>query len=343
MPIPIKSPIPAFKRLFHTNDFSQWEAEIRRNVGTHQSHLRSNAEAFHACCHAAHVGALEILHLQGKGELELKRTQLERGLLWLPLKGVTQERINGTVVQASRGQAILFRPLDQLHGWTTADMSGLSVLLPKHFFTKAAEGKDQDRCGRAGRQPQALLCQERASDKAVITLVLQLSRAIARRDPSSHILASYLLDQLEQNVSATPSPPSKRQSLGAIRRWQVVQDASQWMDAHLTEPFRIGDVAAALGTPTRTIQQAFADELGRAPLAQAKLLRLHALRQHLQDPEQQSLGVATQMANCGLPASGETAQAYRACFGERPSQTKKNGNHRQSQLTTPHTPSTLAF
>lgn len=333
----LKSQIPAFKRLFHTSDFSQWEAEILLNIGTHQSHLRSNAEAFQACCHAANVGSLQILHLQGKGELELKRTQLDRGLLWLPLKGVTKERINGRVVQATRGQAIIFRPLDHLHGLTSAEMSGLSVMLPNNFFTKALEGNDLDRFGQAGSQPQALLCQERSGDKAVITLVMQLSRAVAHRDPSSHILASYLLDQLEQNLSAAPSLPRKRQSLGAIRRWQVVQDASQWMSAHLTEPFRIGDVAAALGRPTRTIQQAFADELGRSPLAQAKLLRLHALRQNLQDPEQQSLGIATQMANCGLPASGETAQAYRACFGERPNQTKKNCSHRQRRVMIPNT------
>jgi transcriptional regulator GlxA family with amidase domain len=153
---------------------------------------------------------------------------------------------------------------------------------------------------------------------------MQLSRAVARCDPSSPILANHLLDQLEQKVGTPASIPTVRQSLGAKRRWQIVQEAILWMKNRLSEPFRIGDVAAALGTPTRTIQQAFAEELGRAPLAQVKPLRLHALRQNLQDTQQKKLSIATQMLACGLPASGETAQAYRATFGELPNQTKRN-------------------
>jgi AraC-like DNA-binding protein len=320
--------IPAFQQLFRTNDFSQWEAAISLNLGTHQSHLRSRTETFHTCCHSATVGSLEILHLQGKGELELNRTQLGRGLLWLPLRGVSEERINGRVVQATRGQAILIRPLDDLHGLTSAEMSGLSVILPDNFFIKAEEDDSHNLRRKDGRMPEALLHSQRSSDQAVIGLAMQLSRAVARRDPSSPMLAGHLLDQLEQMVSISPGMPRRLPSLGARRRWELVQEAIRWMEAHLRQPFRIGDVAAALDTPTRTIQQAFAEELGRPPLAQAKLLRLHALRRRLQDPQLQNLGIATQMGACGLPASGETAQAYRACFGERPNQTKRNSAYR---------------
>jgi AraC-like DNA-binding protein len=324
MTISINPLIPAFQQLFRTNDFSQWEAGINLNLGTHRSHLRSNSETFHSCCHSATVGSLQILHLQGTGELELDRTQLERGLLWLPLKGVSVERINGRVVQATRGQAILIRPFDHLHGLTSAEMSGVSVILPDNIFTRAEADNNSNALRQGGRTPEALLHTQRASDQAVIALAMELCRAIARCDPSSPILAGHLLDQLEQTLSAAPELPNRRQSLGARRRWDVVQEAIRWMEAHLSEPFRIGDVAAALDTPTRTIQQAFADELGRSPLAQAKLLRLRALRRRLQDPQWQNLGIATQMGACGLPASGETAQAYRAIFGERPNQTKRN-------------------
>lgn len=316
--------IPVFQQLFRTNDFSQWEAGINLNLGTHQSHLRSNSETFHSCCHSATVGSLQILHLQGTGELELDRTQLDRGLLWLPLKGVSVERINGRVVQATRGQAILMRPFDHLHGLTSAEMSGVSVILPDNIFTKAEEADNPNPLDPAGRRQEALLHSQRSSDQTVITIAMQLSRAISRHDPSSPILAAHLLDQLEQMLSIAPGLPSRRPSLGARRRWEVVQETIRWMDAHLREPFRISDVAAALDTPTRTIQQAFAEELGRPPLAQAKLLRLHALRRRLQDPQLQNLGIATQMGACGLPASGETAQAYRALFGERPNQTKRS-------------------
>jgi AraC-like DNA-binding protein len=334
MSIHIQPLIPAFKQLFRTDDFSQWEAGIKQNLGTHQSHLRSSSQPFHSCCHAATVGSLQILHLQGTGELELDRTQLDRGLLWLPLRGISEERINGRVVQATRGQAILIRPFDHLHGLTSAEMAGLSVVLPDSVFIQAEEGDTPLPPGQAGKAPEALLHSQHSSDQGVIALAMQLSRAVARRDPNSPILASHLLDQLEQTLSTAPGLPSRRPSLGSRRRWELVQEASRWMEAHLREPFRIGDVAAALDTPKRTIQQAFAEELGRPPLAQAKLLRLHALRRRLQDPQQHNLGIATQMTACGLAASGETAQAYRAAFGERPNQTKRKGAPRSKRRGT---------
>lgn len=320
MPIHAAHPLSGFRRLFHTHDFSEWEAGIKRQLGLHQSHLLSNADSFQVRCDAATVGPLHILHVQGNGELELNRTQLGSGVLWLPLKGVSEERINGRVVQARRGQAILMRPNDHLYGLTSVEMCGLSVILPERFFLEA-DRKDQESCPRRRRAPDPLLRSETGGAQAVIRLAMELSRAVARRDACSPLLAAQLLDQLEQILLTTTTV---RQSLGARRRWEVVRASSHWMEAHLAEPFRIGDVAAATQTPTRTIQQAFAEEMGRSPLAQAKLLRLHALRRSLQDPEQKQQTIATQMAACGLPASGETALAYRACFGERPSQTKQN-------------------
>lgn len=324
MSIQCQPRIPAYQQVFRTNDFSQWEAKVQRTLGTHQSHLRSGSDLFHSCCHAASVGSLQILHLQGTGELELDRTQLDRGLLWLPLKGISEERVNGRVVQATKGQALLVRPFDHLHGGTSAEIAGLSVILPDSFFIQAEESDTSHPLRQGDRGWDALLHSQRASDQAIIASALQLSRAVARCDPNSPILAAQLLDQLEQRLITPPERPSSLPSLGARRRWEVVREASRWMEAHLREPFRISDVAAALDTPTRTIQQAFAEEWGRPPLAQAKLLRLHALRRRLQDPRQHNRGIATLMTECGLPASGETARTYRAVFGERPNQTKRN-------------------
>ncbi|MEB3333916.1 MAG: helix-turn-helix domain-containing protein [Cyanobacteriota bacterium] len=318
------SSIPAFRQIFRTNNFSQWEAEIKRNLGMHHSHLRATSEAFHASCHGARAGELDMLLLEGRGELELERTQMGGGLLWLPLKGTTEERINGRVVQAQKGQAILMRPLDHLHGSTSFEMAGLSVILPANFFVDARRNHP-DSFRKTRWAPEPLLRSDRSSDHGVLALAMQLLNAVARQDPSSPILAAQLLDHLEQSVIASSeSATSARPSLGARRRWTLVLEATRWMGAHLTDPYRIGDVAAALGTPKRTIQQAFAEELGRSPLAHAKLLRLHALRRSLQDPDLKNRSIASQMAACGLPASGETALAYRAHFGEQPRQTKNN-------------------
>jgi transcriptional regulator GlxA family with amidase domain len=103
-------------------------------------------------------------------------------------------------------------------------------------------------------------------------------------------------------------------------------EATRWMQMQLDRTFRIDELAAALNTPKRTIQAACVSCLGRPPLAQAKLLRLRALRRSLQEAEYSGQSVVALMQRLGLPASGSTAASYRHCFGETPSQTRYKSN-----------------
>lgn len=294
--------------VLQTREFSVWKAATAATLGHHRSRLIRGSAAFAASYRQATVAGMQVLHLRGRGALELDREQVGAGVLWIPLQGVMQERLNGIPLEIAPGQALLIRPGDQLIGRSAETLEGLSLLLPADFV--AAE---------LGHLPAWL--PPGSAARLLIGRSRRLVQALQHQDPAASIAAQELLDTLValQGLRLPPLPTLRRSQQ---QRWQLVQEASSWMAARLAQPFRVGDLSAALGCPTRSLQEAFRCELGRSPLVQARLLRLQGLRQLLQDPEQRQISIATAMGRCGLLACGATARAYAGCYGERPSQTR---------------------
>ena len=296
--------------LLKSQEFGEWEACMGARVGRHDTHLQSPASSFSARIEHGHAGGLDLLHLQGRGRLELERTQAERALLWIPLRGGIEERIKGQSWEAVPGEPLLFRPGDHLLGRTSEQIEGVSVLLPAdHELTTAA--------GPAGLAP--------AIGHRLTRQSVQLLRALRLGHLCPAAAAEALLLSLEQHFR-NGQRAAQRGHRSQRRQWELAMEATGWMQTQLQRPFSIDELAAALNAPKRTIQAACLSCLGRPPLAQAKLLRLRALRRSLQEAEHNGLSVTALMQRQGLPASGSTAASYRHCFGETPSQTRQKAN-----------------
>jgi AraC-like DNA-binding protein len=297
--------------ILNTKDFSEWEAEMASSVGSHHTQLLDKGTNFTARIKHGRTGDLDLLHLQGSGRLELERTQPGRALLWVPLQGRIEERVNGELFDASPGRPLLFRPGDQMLGRTGEWIEGISVLLPADAMVNA---EAHHGCGF-----------DPTSGRRLTMQTLQLARALEHGHFSPAVAAEALLISLEQQFSNQPTA-AMRGRRSQRRRWELAMEATRWMQEHLHRPFSIDELAAALNTSKRTIQAACLSSLGRPPLAQAKLLRLRALRRSLQDASNNGLSVAELMQQQGLPASGSTAASYRHCFGETPSHTRQKAN-----------------
>lgn len=83
---------PGLVTVLDTQDCGCWESSVAQTLGHHSSELLSPAQPFKAHFRMGRVGPFSILHLQGRGRLRLKH---EQRVLWLPLQGITEERING--------------------------------------------------------------------------------------------------------------------------------------------------------------------------------------------------------------------------------------------------------
>jgi AraC-like DNA-binding protein len=290
--------------ILSTTDFDQWSTVVGTNLGDHRSHLFTPCEPFQAVIHGAQVAGIGLLHLHGRGQVQLDRVQgPDRAVLWLPLQGLSEEVVNGEVLVAGPGMAMLLRPGDHLRGNTTRQMEGLSILIPS----------DRIQPGLPSLLHQGYL------HGRLIAAGKRFAQAVSTHHPGVRHAATALLDQLGAwQVAMVLEQGGQRERITARRRRLVVANACQWMDDHLEEPFEVLQVAQAVAVSTRTLQYAFTHEKGVSPMAEAKRLRLIKLRCLLQDPCFADYSIAELMTCSGLLAGGSTAGDYRRYFGESP-------------------------
>ena len=240
------------------------------------------------------VEELAVLHLQGQGQVALVREQCGHGGLWLPLQGLSHERINGEEHLAEPGTALLFHPGDQMQGLTSEGTCGVSILLPPSSLPV-----------RAARQ--------------LIDAAWQLVDCASQAHQGARFAAAALVDALQQWEEA-PAAMDGGAGLSPDRRRRTVADACLWMAEHLTERFSVVELSRATHVSVRTLQYSFQQELGSTPMAQAKRLRLRRL---LQDPDLAAHTVTELMEQAGLLACGVTSADYRQWCGESPRRTRQ--------------------
>ena len=81
------------------------------------------------------------------------------------------------------------------------------------------------------------------------------------------------------------------------------------------------DLCRAAGVSERTLEYAFKEAMGLTPMAYLIRLRLHRVRQALLAATHASTTVSAVALDWGFWHFGEFSRAYRACFGELPSDT----------------------
>jgi len=299
----------------NTRDFGCWQAAVAKILGQHRSELLSASNQFQAHFRVGRVGSYSVLHLQGRGRLRLNREQREHSVLWLPLRGITAERINGQSWLAEPGTGLLFQPGDAMEGETSETLAGLSILIPPGLHRRPS--RPVSPLLAAGPLHQRILASARA---LAVAAALQLSGAEIAADQLTEVLREWT-ERQEQ--------PSRRERITARRRRETVESARQWLATRLPERFSLQDLSRVLTVSPRQLQYHFQQELGHSPMAEAKRLRLHRLRGLLLDRQRDNCSVAELMVASGLIASGVTSADYRRHCGESPRQTR---NHRPHEL-----------
>ena len=292
-----------------TRDFDHWRDVVCRTLGDHSSDLHGSPKAFSALARAGAAGPFTLLHLSGSGVIQLNRVQSPtQAVLWLPLQGMTQEIVNGEDLVAEPGMAMLMQPGDRLEGRTSRQLEGISILIPP----------ERVRPGMPG------LLHRGKTDQAVIDAGWCFAKALATAPcNTANAAAAQLGNALETWCMAVEAHQKDPQAeMATHRRHRYVQSGCTWITDHLEEPFDITELAKAVGVSTRTLQYAFLQELGHSPMAEAKRLRLHRLRQRLLNPDDCTRSIAELMTASGLLACGATAIDYRRRFGESPRQSR---------------------
>jgi transcriptional regulator GlxA family with amidase domain len=124
--------------------------------------------------------------------------------------------------------------------------------------------------------------------------------------------------------SEAPLQHGKAQG-GRVRRWRVVQRASEFLRDHIAEGVRIADLSRVAGVSERALRNAFHREHGISPKQFDLRERLQGARRALCDGGP-SRTVTTIASEFGFFELGRFSRIYKRAFGESPSHTIKMHN-----------------
>lgn len=126
-----------------------------------------------------------------------------------------------------------------------------------------------------------------------------------------HVLAMLL------RMAWAPATVSRAPASATLPRLRQLEDH---IEAHLDQPLTVADLARAVNSSVRLVQQLFARERGTTPMAHIRRLRLERVRHDLLHPDAGTRVLQT-ATRWGFEHPGRFAAAYQQAYGESPSAT----------------------
>lgn len=291
--------------------FEEWAHHLTAEIGHHSSILLSQDIPFSSAMKVVQMGDVSVIELAGSSSIRLHRHQpQDRVVIWLPREGWVQEMINGEIVCAEPGSAMVCLPGDELIGETTSSLCGTSIALPFSLFGDLL----------AWRGFSIRHIAEGSEALSLLECAHELVAAFIHDSSVKQHLVEVLVDQL-LFWKVCQDPDQSKNTRGPVERRAVVAAAREWMHARLKDSFRITDLAADLNLSSRSLQLCFREEIGRSPSEELQRLRFRMLRRNIEliPPFESSL--EDLIHDCGLTFSSSTTRLYREWCGETPSQT----------------------
>jgi AraC-like DNA-binding protein len=130
-----------------------------------------------------------------------------------------------------------------------------------------------------------------------------------------------MVETLFSTLGPTRALHPGRAARGLQSHALIVKKAEEYALSHTHEHVHVGDLCRAASVSERALQYAFKEIIGVTPVAYLIRLRLHRVRQALLAATHASTTVSAVALDWGFWHFGEFSRAYRACFGELPSDT----------------------
>jgi AraC-like DNA-binding protein len=137
------------------------------------------------------------------------------------------------------------------------------------------------------------------------------------RDAARVELLETLLATLDTAGDLEPTRSDRTRQARSL----IVKTAEDFAVAHVGEPLQVTDLCKAAAVSERSLEYAFKEVMGLAPVSYLIRLRLHRVRKALLAATHGTTTVSAEALNWGFWHFGEFSRAYRDCFGELPSDT----------------------
>ena len=321
-------------RLFETGDLDEARERTARVFNPHRLAVLGRGQRLRARMDHLPFGGLSLNRLTWGSAVAVDPDRLGHYyLLSIAARGRAVFHLGGLggrAVQVAPGQAGLVSAAPRFHFTTDADFEQWVV----RFDRAALESAWLALAGRPAAGPidfEAALPADGAAARA-LEPVLGLLAAGLRGDfepqglrhlparVEEQFLTTLLLHQPHSQFGAMAAPGAAwAEAPRAAGRH--VRRAEEWMLAHLDEPLTVSAVARGCGVATRTLQAGFQLAHGHGPMQWLRTRRLEAVRAALRADDSPRPSVTRTALRFGFTHLGEFSRAYRAAFGETPSET----------------------
>jgi AraC-like DNA-binding protein len=274
------------------------------------------------------LGPITVGEISYGSDIHLNIGDLETSYHVLaPLTGTLRSRHRGTVVMADPTRAAVYRPVGDID----LDWPGNCRLLSVKIERAALEREVDAALDQQVVSPLPLGASFDLIDgpgRTWTALVRLLHRELRDEDglASQPRMAARWRDMVVSGLALTVEHPYGEEPAGlqGPRRPRTVK---RTLDAMHAEPWRLftaADLAEIAGVGVRVLQESFRQHVGTSPMAYLRRLRLDGVHAELSraDPWQVSVGEVAY--RWGFTHLGRFAGAYRARYGEAPSQTLKD-------------------
>lgn len=305
-----------------TSDLDHARAAVGRMWEYHHSELKRGRQ-YGLRWHQAGFARATLSYARSPSSIRVVCGPIGQTLrITLQETGRLQHRICGRDIVSTPGHAVVHAPGQTLE----LETEPFSLLLLSLDAAMVADTRQQDPGAPLpaadGWPPGFAL--ETPAGVALRALCRWTARALDRPEEAivtSPIAAAHLERTLLMLVlgcidAATPAAPGRAADVADARLGRV----EDWLDAHLTEPIGVHEMAAVAGVSVRALQLAFRRRRGCSPMHWLVCRRLEAARALLVAPAPDT-SVTRVAAETGFFNFGRFASRYRALFGEYPSET----------------------
>jgi AraC-like DNA-binding protein len=297
-----------------------------------------------SACQAVFPSADVQLFPTAKGSFHAEVTQIGMNGIWVHRIHITLPEINTVVVHPGRrsigflternssslldcglevlpGDIVMNRS-DVVHQRSDADFHYGTVSLPSEYLAGAAEsifGRELPESPHKAtvRPPSGLVLRllkihkiigQLARDTPDILQLHEVSRALENE------LIHVLVRCLDEGYCV-------ESTAGSRHHHTILARFVEFLEANPDRPLYLTEICAAIGVAERTLRACCEDHLGMGPIRYLTLRRMHLVRRALLHSDPSKATVTQLVTNHGFWELGRFSVAYRALFGESPSDT----------------------
>lgn len=309
-------------QVFDSEDPDEVRDKVGRTFKPHSFNQLKHGSDLHSRMHQFAFGKVSAHLLRYGGEVDVDPERLEDFfLVQMPVSGWAEISCNGDSILTDSRRGVIISPTQRVEMRYREDCDQLMLRIDRADLEQVCSRH----LGHPLREPlefsNAFNWQQITAWQQVLQFLAQMQQTSA--DTLQHPLIVRQLEELVINTLLSQQANNYSDQLSGDSRCLAprhVKRVEEYIQEHAAEALTPSQLAEVGGVSVRTLYAGFQEFRQIGPIEYLRNIRLHKVREALQEPDQQQSVTDTAMA-WGFSHMGRFSKAYQQLFGEKPSDT----------------------